>query len=62
MASGSKIALVTGSSKGIVQLQLLIAFFLILLNISTIEILTADIPVLNGNAPFPSSVIGFIHS
>jgi hypothetical protein len=31
---------------------------LMLLNMSTTEILTADMPVLNGNAPFPSSVIG----
>jgi hypothetical protein len=38
------------------------SFSLILLNMSTIAILTADIPVLNGNAQLPSPVIGFIHS
>jgi glucose uptake protein GlcU len=38
--------------------------FLILFfpSISAIAILTADIPVLNGYAPFPWSLSGFIHS
>lgn len=36
------------------------SLLLILLNMSTTEILTADIPVLNGNAPFPSSVIALL--
>jgi hypothetical protein len=29
---------------------------------SAIDVLTAETPVLNGYAPLPSSVIGFIHS
>ena len=33
-----------------------------LTSISNRAILIADIPVLNGYAPFPSLVIGFIHS